>query len=47
MNQGATDESTADQGETSQSAGNHDDSNYHDEHQQNRQGSGHHDESCS
>ena len=47
MNQGATDESTADQGETSQSAGNHDDSNYHDERQQNRQGSGHHDESCS
>lgn len=46
-NQSATDESTAAQGETSQSAGNHDDSNYHDEHQQNRQGSGHHDESCS
>lgn len=46
-NQSATDESTAVQGETSQSAGNHDDSNYHDEHQQNRQGSGHHDESCS
>lgn len=46
-NQNATDESTAAQGETSQSAGNHDDSNYHGEHQQNRQGSGHHDESCS
>lgn len=46
-NQSATDESTAAQGETSQSAGNHDDSNYHGEHQQNRQGSEHHDESCS
>lgn len=46
-NQSATDESTAAQGETSQSAGNHDESNYHGEHQQNRQGSEHHDESCS
>lgn len=46
-NQSATDESTAAQGETSQSATNHDGSNYRGEHQQNRQGSGHHDESCS
>lgn len=43
-NQSATDESTAAQGETSQSATNHDGSNYRGEHQQNRQGSGHHDE---
>lgn len=46
-NQSATDESTAAQGETSQSATNHDGSNYRGEHRQNRQGSGHHDESCS
>lgn len=46
-NQSATDESTAAQGETSQSATNHDGSNYRGEHQQNRQGSGHHDESYS
>lgn len=46
-NQSATDESTAAQGETSQSATNRDGSNYRGEHQQNRQGSGHHDESCS
>lgn len=46
-NQSATDESTAAQGETSQSATNHDGSNYRGEHQQNRQGSGYHDESCS
>lgn len=46
-NQSATDESTAAQGETSQSATNHDSSNYRGEHQQNRQGSGHHDESYS
>lgn len=46
-NQSATDESTAAQGETSQSATNHDGSNYRGEHQQNRQGSGHHDEPCS
>lgn len=46
-NQSATDESTAAQGETSQSATNHDGSNYRGEHQQNRQGSRHHDESCS
>lgn len=46
-NQSATDESTAAQGETNQSATNHDGSNYRGEHQQNRQGSGHHDESCS
>lgn len=35
------------QGETSQSATNHDGSNYRGEHQQNRQGSGHHNESYS
>lgn len=46
-NQSATDESTAAQGKTSQSATNHDGSNYRGEHQQNRQGSGHHDESYS
>lgn len=46
-NQSATDKSTAAQGETSQSATNHDGSNYRGEHQQNRQGSGHHDESYS
>ena len=46
-NQSATDESTAAQGETNQSAANHDGSNYRGEHQQNRQGSRHHDESCS
>lgn len=46
-NQSATDESTAAQGETSQSATNHDGSNYRGEHQQNRQGSGHHNESYS
>lgn len=46
-NQSATDESTAAQGETNQSATNHDGSNYRGEHQQNRQGSGHHDESYS
>ncbi len=46
-NQSATDESTAAQGETSQSATNHAGSNYRGEHQQNRQGSGHHDESYS
>ena len=45
--QGTTDESTAAQGETNQSAANHDGSNYRGEHQQNRQGSRHHDESCS
>lgn len=46
-NQSATDESTAAQGETNQSATNHDGSNHRGEHQQNRQGSGHHDESYS
>ena len=46
-NQSATDESTAAQGETNQSATNHDGSNYRGEHQQNRQGSGHHNESYS
>lgn len=46
-NQSATDESTAAQGETNQSATNHDGSNYRGEHQQNRQGSGHHEESYS